>query len=458
MSLRGSRPRPRVALLGEFDPVTEDALRAMFPTLWAGSTIGDLKSKISAAEVDLVIAESVVDVLDEGWTDPHLICFSQIIARLPGPLAGTLIYQQGQTETEEFILKPLPLPLHKVRAKDLQAVSNTRDWIKIGLIVQHSGSILRAAAEDALASGTILLTTEGPAPLGAFYLRREKNRGLAWLPNRAFDRVNWITALTNLWAEIDPQSFPTIGNWARSKTWMLGTELALLNRISGLEQEKEEAVRSFDLLIEQATHDLDALSLKIDNSRRRLISEQGDALVDEVASVLEEIGFKVEMMDEALTSGTPKREDLRLRVPTADSEWEAIVEVRGYSRSGGTTADLQRLERFAALYRLQRKREPDKKIYIVNPQTELPPGQRDLFSRSASEDISVFAEGEGLVISTLDLFRALKSTLPENLAEIRRSIIESRGTWAYSASISSSGVQEPTQEEILQKEDVPAAD
>ena len=147
------------------------------------------------------------------------------------------------------------------------------------------------------------------------------------------------------------------------------------------------------------------------------------------------MGFIVDNVDESLAPNAPKREDLRLRDPQHQPEsWEAIVEVRGYSKSSFTTADLQRLARFAALYQKEKGRLPDKCIYVVNGQTDLIPPLRDIPLASAPDDLQVFSEDNGLVIWTLDLFRVAKRLNPDTQQLIRHSIKHCMGRWREESS------------------------
>jgi len=215
---------------------------------------------------------------------------------------------------------------------------------------------------------------------------------------------------------------------------MTREEKMLVERIDVLEREKVEAIRQFDQQIAELMIESTQATLIANDGRRRLITAQGDELVDEVASAFEAFGFGVEQVDDALTSGMPKREDLRLRDPAdPNSDWEAIVEVRGYGKSGGTTADIQRIGRFANFYLGEKGRLPDKRMYVVNGQIELPPSQRELPLASAREDVELFGEDNGVVISTLDLFRVLETSTPKQLQAVRESIKRTSGRWTGQA-------------------------
>lgn len=135
-------------------------------------------------------------------------------------------------------------------------------------------------------------------------------------------------------------------------------------------------------------------------------------------------------VDQLVTKKEPKREDLRLRhVDKEGVEWNAIVEVRGYARSGGSTADLLRLARFADLYEKETGQSSDKRIYIVNGQLELLPSQRQEPLAAAPEDLQLFSESEGILIWSIDLFRAMKATDPTDYPALLESIKRAQGRW-----------------------------
>lgn len=132
----------------------------------------------------------------------------------------------------------------------------------------------------------------------------------------------------------------------------------------------------------------------------------------------------------SLRSSSDGREDLRLgHLDEGGEEWNAIVEVRGYARSAGNTADLLRLARFAELYEKETGKPPDKRIYIVNGQLELLPSQRQKPLASAPDDLEIFSDSDGILIWSIDLFRVLKETDPTDYPALLRSIKRARGRW-----------------------------
>jgi hypothetical protein len=150
--------------------------------------------------------------------------------------------------------------------------------------------------------------------------------------------------------------------------------------------------------------------------------------VEEVINAFGTIGFHTQDVDETLPEEELKREDIRL-TDRNDDGWEALVEVRGYARSGGKTADLIRLQgRFSDFYTKEKGRPPNKLIYVVNGPLELGPHLREKPLATSVADVRAFAESGGLVISSLDLYKAINGS--GDMDQVKQSIKDSTGLWA----------------------------
>ena len=90
---------------------------------------------------------------------------------------------------------------------------------------------------------------------------------------------------------------------------------------------------------------------------------------------------------------------------------------------------MQRLARFAELYREETGQYPDKRIYIVSGQLELLVSQRQEPLAPAAEDLQIFSESDGILIWSIDLFRALKTTNPADYPALIESIKCAQGRW-----------------------------
>ncbi len=430
-SIRGQRPRPRVGFVGEFSITDIEAFSGIFPTVYFAETIYVLKANVDTRELDvLVIGDGIDEILDFA-NSCHTICFSEDLWNLPGPINKSYISKSGFAETEEYGFPDIPLSLARRREADFSQVNGIRGLPKIklnfGRIQYSSGpQVDKERANDILYSGIILIETITSDILSFYFLRDDINLGVAYLPNPNFDRVKWTTLLLMEWSSSDSESLSNFNNWTGDPKWMTSQQLDLQNQLTQLENNKQDAINECDRKIS----DLDSLIMESDintnNKERRLITAQGDDLVDEVKNCFQKIGFTTEDVDKKLKKTDLKREDLRLSDPD-DQDWNAIVEIRGYTRSSGKTSDLLRLNRFSDMFHQEFNKYPDLRIYVVNGEIELQPNHRNKPLFSAEEDVKIFASSDGLVIWTLDLFGCIYSSKEETLSKLKNKIKQSTG-------------------------------
>jgi hypothetical protein len=431
ITIQGTRPRPRVALLGEFDLETLDRLTKLFPTSWTGKASINIEIQIDPKELDLVIIAPNFDDNPPVWIKRvHVLCFSDKIPYLPSPASQFSIELTYATFTEEYILPELPLNFERLREVDLANLSNTKRWKPIKLSnATHYYQEMYDRAEKEILEGAIVLDAHNNLPFATIFKRTETNLGVAWLPNQCFRIFPWVELICSEWSKIDNIRFPDFGDWTKNLEWMLSDEEDLAAKIDNLTIEKRKLYTEYNQQIATLQEVLLEKSAAANKGLRRLITSQGDDLVDEVSSVFKALGFIVTKMDVLIPEGSPKLEDLRIDDPDT-KDWQAIVEVRGYSKSGGRTDDLARLARFARYYEKETGKNPQKRIYVVNGQIDLPPSQRQSPLISAPEDVSEFAEQDGIIIWSLDLFQAIKALKNNDPSSIRKAIVSAKGRWS----------------------------
>jgi hypothetical protein len=316
----------------------------------------------------------------------HVICFSPDI-ELPGPLKDTFIDNFLKVTTEEYLLPSLPLPFDQRCRLDLSSIDNIRGWKQFRLIQNNTGrsndqpNVSKEQLEksrEILKDKAFILNLADQLPIALMYWREYSNLAVACLPH-IFSQYQWVELLVTDWANSDQERFPNFGNWRKYSEWMVPEEETIVEKIRGLEEQRSNIIRQVDQEIGRLSEELARATQLANQGRRKLITAQDDELVEEVEAVFADIGFEVENIDKILPEGFPKREDLRLRMPKGEDEnWEAIVEIRGYSKSAGKSSDLQRLSgRFTYLYQQEKGRLPSKKIYVVNGQLDIQnPSQR----------------------------------------------------------------------------------
>jgi len=440
----GIRPRPRVAILGKADEISQNYFNHLFPTVWIAQGSFELSRLVDHREIDLFIV--LPDFSPGSYERPvlgnyieraHIICFSSHLT-LPGPIKDSQIHSYHEAETEEYQFTDIPLLLSRQREMDFFELTSVRGFhiIKDHRESQLFGHSAQAKSDykiyqdtkKALLESALVLERATQSPLAVSFKRNSLELWVAFLPNPVFG-LAWVELLCQQWAETDRERFPNFGNWLKMPEWMMPSEIALAEEFERLEARRLEINREIDTQLATINQQQVAATLSANLGRRRLITAQGAELVEEVASVFQEFGFGVQVLDDEIDPALAKREDLRLTV-TEDPDWEAIVEVRGYARASGQTNDFQRLARFATLYLKEKSREPDKRILVVNGEIEVthPSRRHEPFS-AAAEDVEVFAEDNGVIIWSLDLFRQAKQTGEVPAEMLRKSIMEARGRW-----------------------------
>jgi len=438
LKLKGNRPRPRVALVGNFEEETVEALKILFPTLWMSQGLASLKKIVSPEEVDVTIIGP--DFVPPGSgieandfiASTHVICFSKSVTSLPGPLKHTSVVLSEYSSTEEYFISEMPLQKYNLIEKDLARLENAKGLPTLELRVVYYGPPGNQAKklEKIFNDGALFFQPHTNLPFAIIFKRAGTKLGLAWLPGENYSMLAWIELICGEWAAQDQLRLPNFGDWTKTPDWMTSEEIVLRDEINALTFDLERLASDYQIRIATTEERLYHITLLENTRKRRLLTAQGDELLGAVASAFEELGFSVTLLDKELDANSPKREDLRLRDPDAEN-WDAIVEVRGHAKSSGQSSDLQRLSKFARLYLAEVGKEPNKLIYVVNGQTEIPsPQQRQVPFSAAQDDVIAFSEQGGLIIWSPDFFKALKLIRTEDdRVRCRKSIRDSIGRW-----------------------------
>jgi len=428
--IKGTHPRPRVALIGEFDSKTTQNLIGLFPTYWMGNSFNEIEEVVDPKELDLVVIGKKVIEAPTWLNQVYVICFSEDINYLPAPTPRFIIHTPKSASTEAYLLPELPLNFERLREIDLADIKSIKGWRIIELLYMAPG-IPRSKHQDALTpllKGALIIDPYSKMPFATIFKRDKSELGVAWFPNSCFRIFPWVELICTDWAKTDKERFPEFGDWTKNPQWMVSDEENLSKQIDALITQKEITIRRYDQQIGNVQEGLLRISAEANQGLRRLITSQGNELVDEVGLAFSTLGFKVTKMDELIPEGLPKLEDLRIDDPEI-KDWQAIVEVRGYSKSGGKTDDLARLARFARHYEIETGKNPQKRICVVNGQIELSPSQRQKPFISSPEDVNEFREQDGIVIWSLDLFQVVKNIAEKDLQQVRKTVREAKGRW-----------------------------
>jgi hypothetical protein len=209
---------------------------------------------------------------------------------------------------------------------------------------------------------------------------------------------------------------------------MTPAELQAVSALKAHERDFREVLRKYRTRKSELEAEVLRVRGKADESVRRLLTHQRHELVDAVADALQLLGFKVEKIDETLAESSAKLEDLRVYAP--DDSWEALCEVRGYTR-GAQLNDLLRVTRFVSRFALEQRRPPASTWYIVNQFLDQDPDTRRPPLAGHPEEVRTFAEGGGLVIDTRELFKLWRAVAEGSASpeDARRKLMIASGTF-----------------------------
>jgi len=232
------------------------------------------------------------------------------------------------------------------------------------------------------------------------------------LPPYITELTPWIQCACEIWSERDSVRFPALSPWSERTTWRVPGERDLATALAAVASERTRVNDDLDRKERDLERAMADVRDAADNGERRLITAQSAELVAVVLSALQELGFEVKDMDGIWPVGD-KREDLRIFPP--NSTQVRIAEVRGYQR-GAQVGDLMRLARFCRRYGQDEKKPPYRQWYIVNQFRAEDPDTRDAPLSSNPNELEAFAEDEGLVIDTRQLFQLCMAVRTESLA------------------------------------------
>ena len=221
-----------------------------------------------------------------------------------------------------------------------------------------------------------------------------------------------------------PQAPPRLGNpsqWYTPKEKKLARQIAeVTNNIERFKTRREDLRAELDSELERASS----------TGIRRVLWADGDDLVAAVKEILSSLGLAVRDMDNERQPGEPKREDLRLTLDDRP-EWEAIVEVKGYTR-GTRTNDARQIREHRDHYTIEKGRAPDLTLWIVNPyRTEDDPSLRPPLAGNVINTAEII---EAVVVLASDLYRqwVLVEEGSVEASDVVRQLVEAPpGRWEF---------------------------
>ena len=178
--------------------------------------------------------------------------------------------------------------------------------------------------------------------------------------------------------------------------WYTPEERRLADRVS----DATETIERLQAERERLAAELASATETADAGIRRVLWAGGDELVSGVSEILTHLGFVVRDMDSELAPGAPKGEDLRLAIRDRPG-WEAIVEVKGYTR-GTKTNDARQIREQRDRYIAEICRQPDLTLWVANPHRHSDPSSRPTPDTQVSESAATIG---AVHVLASDLYR-----------------------------------------------------
>ncbi len=404
--LFGAKPRPSVLILG-FD---DEVVRSLTPLFPASIAINDV-STVRMEEWDLLITAVGAAHHWQDSTSGPLIPVSSIFVLGFGPgyfgIPAEATFNDSRAEigttaeavASQFRIPPeLPSPIQRLVKQDL--IPKASEHNKHRVLAETLGpNPTRPIRQNEIRP--FLVTSQGEIMAGSFV--RHGSSAECWvLPSYASPDL-WAKLAISEWEAVAPDRFPPQPDWTTSTEWQTRAELKALADKQSLEEERNRLLADLDSKENEVALRIESKRLEANTKERSLLTARGAELVVIVKTALEEFGFTVRSMDSEFPKGD-LREDLRVTPPDS-SEWEAIVEVRGYN-GGAAVTDLMRLQRFAQRYETDEGHPPSACWYIVNQFASQHPAERPSVLASQPNEVTFFVDTyQGLLIDTTKIFR-----------------------------------------------------
>lgn len=420
--------RPRVAAIG----LSESQLAEIRPScgdLRAAPSVDAYLLQFSWTETDIVVASGLTyAVFDPGV---HLLTIGPMSHGDMQPIAihiplqyRELVRMDTSNRERELALVPQCPPIYRGLAERLAKELSGAEVPPPIVTVSGTGELLRQPV--------LLTSSNHPVALRMQWTNHEWG-GASELPDvdvvalylpEVPDVGHWFRAFLTDISEFDPMRVPEPPSLLSDPShWYTPEEDAIADAISEIERESARLDREQRNLEEE----LARVGSRVDATVRRTIWEDGDELVDAVSEMLEEMGFAVERMDEAKQPHEAKHEDLRLTL-AAQPKWEAIVEVKGYTK-GIRANDARQVGMHRERYILETGRKPGLTLWLVNPWREMDPSDRPSPDKQIDENAKIVGAVCMLTTDFYLLWKSLKhgDSAPDKI--LQRLLEAEPGLW-----------------------------
>ncbi|WP_143264709.1 hypothetical protein [Arthrobacter sp. 49Tsu3.1M3] len=300
-------------------------------------------------------------------------------------------------------------------------------------LVRAAQGYLATVAEDGtLASRCIPLVHIG-AKQSVYALLAERGGKLNLvLPAETQQHLAWLRLFLDMVGNVDPDSVPPDVDWKSSARWSPPEVSKHVGDLQALRQAHEEALTEFQRREQEIQAQLEESTRLADEGTRRILTSDGDELVEAVTTVLEDLGFTVRDMDDHHDERTgAKLEDLRAEDPS-DADWLTLVEVKGYAKGAKVNDVPQITGRPAVAYTKETGQEPPAVWHIVNAWRGTNPSTR-VQAIPNDDDLRPLTEAEGALIDTRDLYEAWRDVSAgiADAESVRASLRAAKTRWRW---------------------------
>jgi hypothetical protein len=252
------------------------------------------------------------------------------------------------------------------------------------------------------------------------------------LPAETQQHVAWLRLFLDMVGNVDPDSVPPDLDWKTSERWSPPELSKHVGDLQALRQSHEEALKEFQRREQELQAQLEESTRLADEGTRRILTSDGDELVEAVTTVLEDLGFTVRDMDDHHDERTgAKLEDLRVEDPS-DADWLTLVEVKGYAKGAKVNDVPQSTGRPAVAYTKETGQEPPAVWHIVNAWRGTNPSTR-VQAIPNDDDLRPLTEAAGALIDTRDLFEAWRDVSAgiADAESVRASLRAAKTRWHW---------------------------
>ena len=257
------------------------------------------------------------------------------------------------------------------------------------------------------------------------------NQHVLALPDHTTEHALWLSAFLEYLRMKDPVRFPALPAWQQGEEWATPEMKSYLASLDEIASERTETLARLEAKELAARSALGESTATARNGVHRLLTSDGNELVEAVLGLFKEFGFDVADRDEHHIAHTgAKLEDLMVTEPS--DGWVCLVEVKGYTKGAKVNEVPKIAGRPSVAFAAEHGRPPESVWHIVNPWRTTDPSTRPPAIPN-DNDLASLTEACGCLIDTRDLFRAWRDiqegTVTADL--VRRSLRGAVTRWSW---------------------------